>query len=111
MPVAPTLPAVKAYLGDDHSWSDDEVSAALAAETVAQARVVSFPAEDPLTPLPYPADLAEALYRRVARNLAMRAIPLGAQPTITEMGIGTFRPGQDPEVRRLEAPYRRLVVG
>lgn len=55
-----------------------------------------------------PSDLAEALKRRVARNLAMRSLPLGVQSD----ELGATRVGSvDPEVRRLEGPYRRLAVG
>lgn len=100
---APDLTAVKTYLGADTGWSDDEISSALAAETAAQARVLRIPES-------WPADLAEALCRRVARNLAMRQMPLGSSASISEVGFGVHRPGMDIEVRRLEAPYRRLVV-
>lgn len=114
MPTAPDLAAVKAYLGSDHSWSDDEVQSALDSEQAAQTRAVRFPADPaaPAEPLPYPSDLAEALFRRVAANLALRALPLGLQASVTEVGASFARVGGgDPEVRRLERPWRRLVVG
>ncbi|WP_340540420.1 hypothetical protein [Nocardioides sp. GXZ039] len=57
---------------------------------------------------PYNDALAEALVRRVARALAMRNVPLGIQVD----DFGSTRIGStDPEVRRLEGPFRRLVVG
>jgi hypothetical protein len=60
----------------------------------------------------YPEDLTEALYRRVAHNLSMRALPLGIQANISEMAVSTTRVGGlDAEVARLEAPYRKRVVG
>lgn len=104
---APDLAAVKAYLGADSSWDDAVVSAALAAEQAAQAARcrVPLPADS------WPADLTEALLRRVARNLAMRALPLGLSTSIAEAAVATTRVGSDPEIRRLEAPYRRLVLG
>jgi hypothetical protein len=113
MPTAPSLADVKVYLGDDHSWTDEQITAALNSEREAQARVVRFPVDaDPLLPDPYPYDLAEALCRRVAANLANRALPLGLQSSITEVGAGFARVGGgDREVRRLEAPFRRLAVG
>lgn len=114
MPTAPDLNAVKAYLGPDSGESDGDISAALAAETVAQAVVCRFPAdpESPASPLAYPADLAEALKRRVARNLAMKRLPLAVQQSISELGSSAIRLGStDPEIRRLEAPHRKLVVG
>lgn len=111
MPTPPALADVKAYLGDQNVWTDDEISAALAAETSAQTRVVKLPAEtDPVSD--YPADLAEALCRRVAHNLALRGLPLGVSVDLTDTAVATNRVGgTDAEVRRLEAPWRRLVVG
>lgn len=114
MPTAPVLAEVKVYLGSDHSWTDDEVTAALLAETAAQAKVCKFPPDpdSPAEPLPYPADLAEALFRRIAHNLALRALPLGVQANISEMAVATTKVGgTDAEVRRLEAPHRKLVLG
>lgn len=100
----PDRDTVRSYLGDGASFSDDDIDSALAAETEAQALAVKVPAE-------YPDVLAEALCRRVARNLAMRAIPLGYQTLLNEGAVGSTRIGQDWEIRRLEAPYRRLAVG
>lgn len=59
---------------------------------------------------PYPADLRQALLRRVQRNLAMRKLPLAVNFGDADGG-STILPGRDPEVRRLENPYRRLVIG
>lgn len=113
MPTAPALVVVKEYLGSDHSWTDTEISSALASETAAQVKVCRFPPDpDPLAPLAYPADLAEALCRRVAHNLALRSLPLGVQATISEMAVATTSVGgTDAEVRRLERPHRKLVMG
>jgi hypothetical protein len=101
----PTLATVRAYLGSDTSATDATLSAVLAAETAAQAMACRVPAA-------YPADLGEALLRRVARNLAARSVPV-ASFSAFEGGGGEVRrvPQRDPEVARLEAPYRRLVVG
>lgn len=101
---APDLETVTAYLGDSSSWTPDEIQGALDAETVAQARVCRIP-ED------YPADLAEALCRRVSRNLALRALPLGVQTSISEAAVATTRIGWDADIKRLEGPFRKLVVG
>lgn len=114
MPTPPDAAAVKAYLGGNNRWNDDEITVALAAETAAQARVVRFPAdpEPPAPALDYPDDLAEALCRRVAHLLAVRALPLGVQANITDSAVAVSRVGgSDPEVRRLEAPWRKLVKG
>jgi len=102
---APDTAAVKVYLGET-SYSDAEIGAALAAELAAQSRVAKQPAAD----VAWPADLAEALFRRVARNLALRMLPLAVLQGDAEAGSLT-PPGRDPEVRRLEAPHRRLVIG
>lgn len=99
MTTVPTFPEVKSYLGTS-SASDAAVRLALEAETATQARVCRVD--------PYSADLGNALMRRVARNLAMKNVPLGVQMD----ELGAVRLGStDPEVRRLEAPYRRLVIG
>lgn len=96
----PTLDDVADYLVDS-SWSDDELTSALDAESAAQRSVCRVGAV-------YPADLREALLRRVARNLAMRSLPLAAPSGDSD---AAFIPGRDPEIRRLEAPWRKLVVG
>lgn len=57
---------------------------------------------------PYNAALGAALIRRVSRAIAMRNLPLA----VLQDDVGATRLGSaDPEVRRLEAPYRRLVIG
>lgn len=58
----------------------------------------------------YPLPLRDALLRRVQRALAMRALPLATQQGDADGG-SFLLPGNDPEVRRLEAPYRKLVSG
>lgn len=106
MPTAPNLDDVKAYLGVDHSWTDAEIERSLAAETLAQSRVVNVPADaDPLDPQPYPKDLAEALCRRVARALNMKANPLGYVFGVE--GDASFISANDPEIKRLETPFRK----
>ncbi|MCA1984798.1 hypothetical protein [Nocardioides nematodiphilus] len=101
----PDLAALRYYLGENASWTDDEISQALLGEMAAQARNCRIPDI-------YPDDLAEALKRRVAHNLALRALPLGVQATISDYAASTTRVGgEDAEVRRLERPYRKLIVG
>lgn len=113
MPTAPDRTAVQAYIGTNGTYSNEAIDSALATEIAAQARAVRLPAdpEPPAEPLPYPADLLEALLRRVQRLLEMRSKPLGYQDTATEFGVASSRVGPDPEIRRLEAPYRKLVKG
>jgi len=86
------------------SWSDDQVEDALAAEAQAQRDVCEVPAA-------YPLSLREALLRRVVRNLAMRGLPLAVPTGDAEAGDTVLPPGNDPEVRRLERPWRKAVMG
>lgn len=95
----PSFAQVKQWLGTS-SDSDSDVRDALATEIAAQAARCRVD--------PYNDSLAGALKRRVARHLAMKNVPLGVQMDDTGgMQIGST----DPEVRRLEAPYRKLVIG
>lgn len=100
----PTLAQVKTYLGDVAAqWADADIQDALDAETAAQARACR-------TGPDYPDDLAQALKRRVQRNLAMRALSLGVLTGDGESD-STILPGRDSEVRRLEAGRRKVVIG
>lgn len=94
----PSVVDVARYCGRPVSAKVEEAYAAELAAQVAACRTS-----------PYGADLGEALKRRVMTNLARRALPLGTQPNgeLGSTAVGTY----DPEVRRLERPYRRLVVG
>lgn len=87
---------------DEHSWTDDALEDVLTQEAAAQRRVCRVPAA-------YPADLRGALLRRCQRALAMRAVSLGMLQS-EEAGPSVV-PGNDPEVRRLERPWRRVGVG
>lgn len=107
---APAAEAATAYLATAGagSWSQGDVNGAYAAEKAAQARRCRVPADDGT----WPADLVEALFRRIAVNLALRSLPLAVSASIGEAGTATNRVGgRDPEVTRLEAPYRKLVKG
>jgi hypothetical protein len=101
----PTPTEAQSYLTSigTTSYALGDITAALAAETAAQGRVCRVPGV-------YPADLREALFRRVARNLAMRSLPLAVLQGDAESGSLTLG-SRDPEVKRLEGPHRRLVVG
>lgn len=98
----PTFDDLADYMGET-SWTADEMTDALTAEAAAQRGRCRIPAA-------YPADLRSALLRRAQRALAMRRLPL-AMPT-GDPDIGPqILPGNDPEVRRLEAPHRKVVFG
>jgi hypothetical protein len=100
----PDADDVAAYLGPAApSWDEDTIGAVLAAETAAQARSCRIPG-------PMPGDLREALLRRCAANLARRQLgPLPGPQGDSE--TPTIVPARDPEVRRLEGPWRTLVFG
>jgi hypothetical protein len=99
--MAVDLTAVKDYLGTAATqWDDDQLTKALAAESRAQGNKCRRPPVGG-------EDLDEALCRRVARNLAMRKIPLGiATSEIEAMRVAAV----DPEIRRLEGPHRKLPI-
>ena len=103
-----TTEDVQAYLGFTNSgWDIEDLESAYNAEKAAQAHICAVPADD----ADWPADLVEALCRRVAANLAVRALPLGLQASMTEMAVATSRVGGgDREVDRLESPYRVIAV-
>lgn len=93
---------VLAYLGASTSATVAEVADAMEAEIAAQRRVCRVP-------VPYPADLHQALKRRVARNLAARMVPVASFTTFEGGGTSARVPMKDAEIARFEAPYRRLV--
>lgn len=96
----PDITALGEYL-KQHSYTDDELEEALDSEAAAQRKVCAVPAA-------YSADLRSALLRRAQFHLAMKKNKLG----LVEGANGSqARPGRDSEVRRFEAPYRRLPVG
>lgn len=98
-----TLSEAKAYL-DNPSYTDDEVQFALDAETAAQRRACVIPET-------VPADLKNALLRRVQRNLAVKPVTLVTYNSFEGGSTSQRIPSVDVEIRRLEAPYRRLVMG
>lgn len=102
----PTVANIKGYLDSagGTSWDDAEIQDALDAETLAQARVCNIPAA-------YPDDLAQALKRRVARNLAARQVPI-AQVTSFDGGQTVQRVQRlDAEVIRFEGPFLKVTFG
>ncbi|KAB1925146.1 hypothetical protein F8280_12105 [Micromonospora noduli] len=99
----PDVTAVVEYIGET-SHTEEEIQDALDAESAAQRAVCRVRAV-------YPDDLRQALLRRVQRNLALRQLPLAVLQGDAGAGDSTVLPGRDPEIRRLEAPHRKLVVG
>lgn len=99
----PVVGDVSVYLGAlSGTWSTAELTDALHAEAAAQrARCGERPV--------YPDDLRQALLRRTQRNLAMRRFPIAVD--VGQDGGGSILPSRDPEVRRLEGPFRRRPIG
>lgn len=107
-PGPPSVEIVTEYLGEDVDAEESAIASAYAAELSSQAARCRVPAVDVV----WPQDLVEALCRRVAHNLALRNLPLGLQAAMIEGGVAQTRVGGlDAEVRRLEGPYRKLVIG
>jgi hypothetical protein len=98
----PDLDDVKDYLGEDISFTDAEITEALAAETSAQWAECNVPAI-------YPADLRQALLRRVARNLTLNENPMSTPRGDAEIP-SSIRAGRDPLVLRLEGPHRKVWI-
>lgn len=100
----PTVDDVARYLrAGASSWTTQDLQEELDGEASAQRAKCGVRAT-------YPPDLRKALLRRVQRALAMRALPLATVQGDADGG-SILLPGNDPEVRRLENPYRRLVTG
>ncbi len=107
MPSVPTVVEARAYMSEQaQRFADETIQLAIDAERVAQAQAIRLPIDPVLPPSPtyLPADLKEALLRRVSRNLALRALPIGQQ-TGLDGGPGLRVSRVDPEIIRLEAPY------
>ena len=85
---------------------DEQLQQVIDAEALIQARLCRIP-EDPAALTP---DLVQAIYRRVAREVAAKGVPLGMLGGDSE--FGTARLGRfDAEIERLEGPNRKVVVG
>jgi hypothetical protein len=84
------------------SWTDEQIQGALDAETMDQFLRCRIPAA-------YGANLAEALKRRVVVNLQKRGHPLGMVQAQEGSSNTAYLATSDPEVRRLEGPYRKAV--
>lgn len=113
MATIPNIATVSAFMGPDHSWSDSEISSALLAQAGDQAKKCTIPT-DPLDATWIPDALAEARCRRTQVALSLRPLPLGVQVTLSDSNAAQVRvgsPSQDPLVRDLERPFRKLVLG
>jgi hypothetical protein len=99
----PTLAQVRAWVQVSATTiTDEQLQQVIDAELSNQARLCRVPDDG------YPPDLAQALYRRVGRELAAKSIPTG----LTDGEFGPARlPMFDAEIERLEGPRRVVVFG
>jgi hypothetical protein len=99
--VRPTPEEVRTRLGVPvETVPDDELADVLAGEIDGQD-------EDCRTE-PYPASLRLALFRRCARSLAAKGVPLGI--LMDEFGSTSLR-ANDAEIFRLEGKWLRFALG
>lgn len=102
----PGIVAVREWTGvTPSSLSDIQLQEVMDGEDINQRNVCRI--DDPAD---RGADLVEAFYRRVARAVAARGIPLGSTPGNEEFGptrLASF----DGEIERLEGPTRIFAVG
>lgn len=101
-------------LADVRSWikvpatllTDAQLQQVIDAESIIQARLCNTgDGSTPLSP-----DLVQSIYRRVAREVAARGVPLGMLGGDAEFGTARLT-RFDAEIERLEGPSRRVVVG
>lgn len=99
----PTIIDVRAWTGvPANVLTDAQCQAILDAELTLQAMYCDVPTD-------YPKTLWQAALRRCAREIAARGLPLGL--TAGDVEYGPIRyPMIDPEIERLEGPYRLIPV-
>lgn len=109
MTALPTLERVRAWCGvSPSSLSDEDLLVIYDGEAANQARVCRLP--DPLDVTERTADQVAAFYRRCARAVAAKGVPLGTMPGGDEYGPQSLA-RYDAEIERYEGPTRRVVFG
>lgn len=99
----PTLEDVRDWIEVPETVLDDpQLQVVLDAELALQAQLCKVD--------PWAAPLTQAIYRRVGREVAAMALPLGVVAPDSEFG-GANLPRYDAEIERLERPYRLVVLG
>lgn len=102
-PVPPDLESVRAWIDVAVTTiTDPQLQLILDAETGAQAQLCNVEVWAP--------QLTQALYRRVGREVAAMALPLGIIGADPEYGSASL-PRYDVEIERLERPFRKVVLG
>lgn len=112
---AVVLPVPEPSIADIRAWcqvgptvvTDEMLGTVRDAEIELQSAACTGLGE--LYPGEMPSSLAQALMRRVARQLAARGVPLGVTGA-DEYGPMVL-PAYDTEIARLEAPWRAIPVG
>jgi hypothetical protein len=108
----PTLEEVRAWIQVPVSaLSDEQLQQVIDAELALQMSGIVVPdtPEPPDPPVPYPPELEQALFRRVAHQVALRGLPLGIISDVESAPIQAA--AWDSEVARLEQPWQRMVLG
>lgn len=105
----PTIERVRAWCGVAvTSLSEEDLQVIYDGEAYNQGQVCRLP--DPLDFLERTPDQISAFYRRCARAIAAKGVPLGTTPGNTEFGpvrLASF----DAEIERYEGETRKFVFG
>jgi hypothetical protein len=108
MSARPTVAEIRTAIGvPATAVSDEDLQRIYDAECASQATRCHV-GDDPTTDTPDP--LAQALVRRVQREVAARNLPLGMVGIDSEYGAQRL-PGTDALIDDLERPYRVQVLG
>lgn len=106
MGTRPGLVEVRDWIGVPATvLTDAQLTQVLDAESEKQAAYCLIP-DDPAA---FPSALAQALYRRVAREVAARSVPLGLLGDGVEYAPSRL-PLFDAQVENHEAPYRVTAI-
>src|SRR5262245_27576753 len=98
--VPPSIADVRAWIQVPATLvTDEQLQLVIYAEVLIQGRLCQL-REDPQG---YPPELQQAIYRRVAREVAAKGVPLGAFGADSEFGPQRLA-RWDAEIERLEGP-------
>jgi hypothetical protein len=104
----PDLTAIRAYIGvPEPVLPDDQLQQIVDSELSIQATKCRIPQD----PTAYPPEAVQGLFRRVARVVAARALPLGMMGAESEFGGAARLPRYDAEIARIEGPITVMVFG
>lgn len=109
MTALPTTERVRAWCGVAvTSLSNEDLKVIYDGEAANQHKVCRTP--DPADPLERTDDQISAFYRRCARAIAAKGVPLGMMPGSDEYGPARLS-AFDADIERYEGPTRRFVFG